>query len=65
MTYRQHITLGHRTVAKIQRKATKQSGRNQISRLVHARSDKEKLTAWKLELDRILQVFNVRLITYS
>ena len=53
----------HRTVAEIQRKTIKQSGRSRISRLVNARGDKEQIIAWKLELDRILQVFNVRLIT--
>ena len=38
----------------------KHSGRNYASRLVHAKGDKVKIAAWKLELDRILQVFNVR-----
>ena len=53
-------TLYHRTVAEIKGKATKHSGRNRASRFLHARSDKDKIAAWKLELDRILQVFNVR-----
>ena len=38
----------------------KQDGRNFVSRLVHSKSDKDDITAWKLELHRILQVFNVR-----
>ena len=50
----------HRTVAKIQEKAAKQSGRRRVSRLLHSKNDKEKIAAWKLELDRILQVFTVR-----
>ena len=58
-------TSGDRTVSKIQGKATKHNGRNQISRLVHARDDKKKIVAWKLELDRILQVFNVCFIPYG
>ena len=44
----------------IQRKVTKQSRRNAVSRLVHARNDKDTITAWKLDLGRILQVFSVR-----
>ena len=46
----------------IQRKVTKQGERNVISRHVHAKNDKEKIAAWKLDLSRILQVFNVRSI---
>ena len=58
-------TFDYRTVAKIQGKATKHSGRSQISRLIHAKGDKEKIAAWKVELDRILQVFNVRFVPYG
>jgi hypothetical protein len=54
------LRVDRRTVAKIQGKATKHSGRGRVSRLVHSKNDKEKIAAWKLELDRILQVFNVR-----
>ena len=53
-------TFDRRTVAEIQGKATRHSGRNRASRLLHAWSDKDKIAAWKLELDRILRVFNVR-----
>ena len=31
-----------------------------VSRLLHAKNDKETIAGWKLELGRILQVFNVR-----
>ena len=40
-------------------KVTKQNGRNQVSRLFRSRNDKDKIAAWKLELNRILRVFNV------
>jgi hypothetical protein len=46
-------------VAEIQRKVVKQSRRNAVSRLLHARNDKETIGGWKLELNRILHVFNV------
>jgi len=48
-----------RTVAEIQRKVIKQSGRNAASRLLHAKNDKETIAAWKSDLDRILRIFNV------
>ena len=49
----------HRTVAEIQRKVIKQSGRHRISRFVHARNDKDTIAAWKSDLNRLLHVFNV------
>ena len=52
-------TFDYRTVAEIQGKATKHSGRGRISRLLHSKNDREKIVAWQSELDRILQVFNV------
>ena len=39
----------------------KQSGRNAAIRFVHAKVDGGTIAAWKLDLDRILQVFNMRL----
>ena len=51
--------LDCRTVAEVQRKIVKQSGRNTVSRLFNAKSDKETIAAWKLELNAILHVFNV------
>jgi hypothetical protein len=53
-----HI-LDCRTVAEIQNKVIKQSGRNAPSRLFHARNDKETIAAWKSELNKILVIFNV------
>ena len=35
-------------------------GRNLFSRLAHARNDKEAIPAWKLDLNSILHIFNVR-----
>ena len=51
------------TVAEIQKKIIKQSGRNVTSRLLHAKNDKETIVAWKSDLNRILHVFNVRSAT--
>ena len=39
---------------------TKQGKRNVISRHLRAKSDKEKTAAWRLDLDKMLQVLNVR-----
>ena len=51
-------TLDRRTMAEIQKKAIKRSKRNPVSRLLHAKNDKDAIAAWKLDLDRILRVFN-------
>ena len=48
-----------RTVAEIQRSVTKQSKQNALSRLLHAKNNKEKVAAWKSDLDKLLQVFQV------
>ena len=44
----------------IRKNVTKQSRRNAVSRLIHARNDKETIAAWKSDLGGILQVFIVR-----
>ena len=46
-------------MAEIQWKVIKQGKRNPVSRIVHARNDKDKIAAWRLDFIRILQVFNV------
>jgi len=51
-------------VAEIQGKVIKRSGRGSVSRLFHAKSDKDAIAAWKLDLNRILHVFNVRTVAY-
>ena len=52
--------LDRRTVAGIQEKIVDKCGRNLLSRLANAKSDKETIATWKLDLNRILHVFNVR-----
>ena len=49
----------------IKRKVTKRTKRNVVSRLVHARDDKDTIAAWKLDLNRILHVFNVRSAVFT
>ena len=46
-------------MAEIQQRVIKQGKRNPVSRIVHARNDKEKIAAWRSDFIRILQVFNV------
>ena len=55
--------LSIRTVAEIQRYIIKWGKRNTISRHYHAKDDKNAIVAWRLDLNRILQVFNVRSVT--
>ena len=52
-----------RTVAEIEKDITKQGRRNPASRIFHPKSDKKKMAAWRGELNRILQIFNVRSVT--
>jgi hypothetical protein len=52
--------LGRSTLAEIQRKIIKKGKRNMVSRLLHAKKDREMITAWKSDLTKILLVFNVR-----
>ena len=52
--------LDYRTVAQIQRSVVKLGKSNPISRRLHAKNDKDTIAAWKSDLNRILQVFNVR-----
>jgi hypothetical protein len=44
----------------MQRKVVKRGKRNAISRFFLSKDDKDKIAAWKQDLVRILQVFNVR-----
>ena len=52
--------LNRRAVAEIQRNIVKRGKRNAVSRLFHAKDDKEAIATWRLDLNRILHVFNVR-----
>jgi len=47
-------------VDQIQRKIVKRGERNVIFRYLRRKSDNEKVATWKLDLERILQVFDVR-----
>ena len=58
-----HDALDRRTVDNIREKIGNKRGRNRLSRVFHAKSDKDAVGAWKLDLSRILHVFNVRSIT--
>lgn len=49
-----------RIIAEIQKNTIKRGKRNPISRRYHMKDDKEAIAAWKLELSRILHVFDVR-----
>jgi len=46
-------------VGEIERNIIKEGKRNVISQRLHAKSNKENMAAWKLDLDKIIQVFNV------
>jgi len=52
-----------RTVDEIQRHVIKRGRWNAISRRYHAKEDKEAIATWKLDLDRILRVFDVCSVT--
>ena len=47
----------------MQKNVIKQGERNRVSRMLHAKSDKETIATWRSDLNGILQVFNVRSIT--
>ena len=52
-------------MAEIQKKIVKWGKRNAISRLFHTKADQKAIAAWRLELNRILHIFNVRSVTYA
>ena len=52
-------SLNRRTVAEIREKITEKGRRNPLSRLVHAKNDKETIGAWRSDLNGFLHVFNV------
>jgi len=53
-----------RAVAEIQRSIIKRGKRNVVSRHFHAKNDKETIAGWRLDLNRILHVFNVHPATF-
>ena len=52
--------LDRRTVEEIQGRVSKRNERVGISRIVHSKNDKDVIAGLKLDLARILHVFNVR-----
>jgi len=44
----------------MQKKIVKWGKRSPASRLLHAKDDKKVIATWRLDLTKILQVFNVR-----
>ena len=58
-----YLSLNCRAVAQIQMEVLKRCKRSVISRLFHAKNDKETITTWRLDLHRVLHVFNVRSVT--
>jgi hypothetical protein len=57
-------TIDFSTLAEIQRRLIKMGKQNVASRLIHAKSGKEKITGWKSDLSKILLVFNVRFVVF-
>ena len=53
-------TLGHSTLAEIQKKIVEKRKRNAVSRFFHAKNDKASIATWQTDLTRILRIFNVR-----
>jgi hypothetical protein len=47
-------------VAEIERKVKEESRRNVALRLLHAKNDKDKIAGWASDINKILQIFNVR-----
>lgn len=52
-------------MADIEKKIVNIGKRNALSRLFHSKDDREKIAAWRLDLNRILHVFNVRSVAAS
>ena len=50
-------------MAEIEGNVVELGKRNVVSRLFHSKDDKERIAAWRLDLNRVLHVFNVRSIT--
>ena len=58
-------TPNHSTVTEIQENIIGKGERGLFSRLVRAKNDKETIAARKLDLNRILHVFNVRSVDFT
>ena len=55
----------HRTVLEIRQGIIKQGKHGVFSRLFHSKNDKEKIAAWKSDLNRALLVFGVSFTVYA
>jgi len=53
------LTNATRTMCDIERTVRKHAERSSLLRAFHARYDKEKIQGWKLDLQKILGIFNV------
>jgi len=51
-----------KNMAEIQARIVEKRERNLLSRVVHARSDKEAIASWKADFTRILQIFNTEFV---
>jgi hypothetical protein len=60
LTYFTDNALDRSTLGEIQREIVKKEKRNAVSRLFHAKIDKETTTTWKSDLAKALLIFNVR-----
>ena len=60
MEYLTDDAFNRSTLGGIQREIVKKGKRNAVSRLFHAKIDKESIAAWKSDLGNALLIFNVR-----
>ena len=60
-----HYALNRRTIAEIEENVVEKSRRKLLSRLVHAKNDREVMAAWRSDLNRGLHIFNVRSVGFG
>ena len=48
---------------RVQTKVAEKGKRHAVSRLFHAKSDKDTINTWRFELTRVLHLFHVRPVT--
>ena len=54
----------YRTLGDIRSRVTERSKQNAISRAFHAKNDSQTIASWRMDLNRILLVFNVRSVVF-
>ena len=52
--------FGHRSILEIERKMKKYAEKNRVVKYITASNVKSKIAGWRLELNGILQIFDVR-----